>query len=405
MAAALLVATGLPVAAGAIGAPATAAPPGSTPPVAQGLDPSSRASVLQAYQQQWVPAARTTTGWTGSTSPCVPGTDTAKAQAATLTAVNFARGLVGRKAVTMDATLSAAAMKAALISQANNSLNHQPPSTAACWTQAGADASGASNLYGVSTTPAYAATPIESYLDDPGASNTFAAHRRWILFSRLTKVGSGTTTGANALYVIDPTSWLKTVSTKVSAWPSAGYFPASLEPGGRWSLSVPNADFSAATVTVKQGTTVLPTTVTSRTVTGYGDNTLVWSVDPRYDISRGDIAYTVAVTGYTVGGVSKTTKYTTTLFDATVGLTDRHVISFPFPKAKRTGVTFDPGATDSRGLTVYYYSDTPGVCTASQNPNRVTTVAPGTCSIGAFVPHDNRYPDAPTETRTFTVVG
>lgn len=398
LAAAALVLTGPLV---AVATSASAAP---VTPASIGIVPSDRASVLQAYQGTWIPAMRAPVGWTGSVATCTAGTDTAASRTQTLAAVNFARGLVGRRPVKMDATLSARALRAALIVQASGTLDHNPPSTSPCWTKAGAAASGKSDLYGVSPGTITAGTPIEAYLRDDGDGNSFAGHRRSILSAVQTTIGTGTTSGANALYVGDQGSYRpQPAGSAVAAWPSAGYFPASLEPGGRWSVSIPKADFSAATVTVKKGATLLATSVTSRTDNGYGDNTLVWSVDPHYDISQGDRTFTVTVAGYQLGGVAKTTTYKTTLFDATVGMPGRNVISFPWPTPKRVGVTFDPGATDNNGLTVYYFSNTPDVCTATQNPNVVTTLAPGTCSILAFVPEDSRFPERPTETRTFTV--
>ena len=88
---------------------------------------------------------------------------------------------------------------------AQNQLSHNPPNTFACYTENGRNAASKSNLVLASAGPA----AIDQYMEDRGAGNIGAGHRRWILFPRQTVMGSGSVgasaggkRAANALWVI-----------------------------------------------------------------------------------------------------------------------------------------------------------------------------------------------------------
>ena len=287
------------------------------------VDTGSRAAVRQAYVERWLPAVTTPlTPSGGSVAGCDPFTTPATQQAATASAINFARGLVGEGAVRLDPAYDLKAAKAALIMAANRSLSHDPPSSWRCWTQAGHDAAARSNLLlnsGTST----AARVAELYLDDAGGGNTAAGHRRWLLRPEATTMGSGNARGswfANDLYVFTFADDRATAPAKAYyAWPSAGWFPSPLEPGGRWSLSSSTgASFAHASVSVTApGGATVP--LTKRPVAnGYADNTLVWDLGtpPAPVTGTGDATYTVRVTGIT-GGPTSSYAYSVRLFDPT----------------------------------------------------------------------------------------
>jgi len=165
---------------------------------------------------------------------------------------------------------------------ANGTLSHDPPSCWDCWTQAGDDAAGRSNIALSSRTPS-AAGLAERYLDDEGSGNTAVGHRRWLLRPEATTMGSGNAQGSwfgNALYVFTFTDDnAKAPAKRFYAWPSAGWFPSPIEPGGRWSLSSSTgASFAKASVTVT-GPNGASVPLTRRAVaTGCADNTLVWDL-------------------------------------------------------------------------------------------------------------------------------
>ncbi len=288
------------------------------------VDTASRAAVRQAYVDRWLPAVSTTISPAGgSTSACTPYTTSSAQQVATASAINFARGLVGEGAITLDPAYDLRAAKAALIMAANKSLSHDPPASWRCWTQAGHDAAGRSNLQ-LSSGSTTAAGVAELYLDDPGSGNTAAGHRRWLLRPEATTMGSGNARGdwfANDLYVFTFADDNASAPARAYyAWPSAGWFPSPLEPAGRWSLSSSTgASFADATVrmTGPDGGNVA---LTRREVhTGYADNTLVWDLatPPSAVTGTGDATYDVMVSGIT-GGPASTYSYQVRLFDPLV---------------------------------------------------------------------------------------
>lgn len=276
------------------------------------INRQDRASVQSAYVNRLLPALAAPSGWTGNVATCNAGTTTTAHQTATLATVNFFREFVGLTPVTFNSTYSTKAQQAALMMQANNSLSHTPPSTWTCYSADGAAAAGSSNIaLGTTNGP----EAIRLYIADPGTNNTAAGHRRWILDPTRVTMGSGTTGNANALWVFGTTQALPSTPAVV-AWPADGFFPVELEPQGRWSLSIPNANFSSATITVTDnlGTNY---SITKHAVTnGYGQNTVVWQMNGlTYGNGQGDRTFTVTVSGIT-GWTSTSYSYSVKMFDA-----------------------------------------------------------------------------------------
>ena len=277
-----LVVTAAAVVAAALVVPtagaALAQPPGAvTASMTAVIATSSRAAVAHAYRAQYAPAVRVPIGWTGSIVGCRAGHDSAAQAAATLSALNFARRLAGLSPAVLRASYSAKAQQAALVYAANGSLSHTIPSSWKCVTKDAQQAGARSNIaLGVA-----GAKAIGAYLGDAGASNAVVGHRRWILYPSARVFGSGSTATANALWVLgDRAATGHYRDPKWVSWPSAGYFPTQLEPGGRWSLSSDRYgdDFSAATVTVTTAAGVALPVRLQKPVAGYGNATLVWQV-------------------------------------------------------------------------------------------------------------------------------
>ncbi|MFN8016713.1 MAG: DUF4214 domain-containing protein [Acidimicrobiales bacterium] len=282
---------------------ATVAPAAATAPVVSPtIDPFDRASVLDAYQSTLVAARDVPTGWTGSTATCTKGTESAASIDATRAAVNFYRGLVGLPGVTEDPDKDSKALAAALMMQANGTIDHEPPTSWACYTADGADGANNSNL----AKNAVGARAVDLAMVDPGASNVVAGHRRWILYPPTTSIGTGSTASYNALYVIPDPPYTRPVGAQWIAWPNAGYVPKSLVPT-LFSLSsnvYPLADYSKATVTVKVGGTALPVTVHAPEG-GYGDDALTWDVTlpADYYLNDADVRFDITVSGIVAVGI------------------------------------------------------------------------------------------------------
>ncbi|HEU0131786.1 MAG TPA: MBG domain-containing protein [Mycobacteriales bacterium] len=362
------------------------------------IDNGTRASVRAAYLDRMVPALAVPTGWTGSTATCTPGAPSAAAQQATLDAINFARDLAGVAPVTFDAALSAKAQAAALIMDAAGALSHDPPSTWPCWTSQGHDGASHSNL----ALGASAARAIDLYLSDVGIAS--AGHRRWVLSPQVSVMGSGSTSRAHALDVLDGFDWSASGGPEWTAWPTEGYFPQQLEPGGQWSLSSGDSatDFSGATVTVLRNGTSLPVTLYP-VANGYGSNTLVWSLDPGYALRRRDQRYDVTVSGIVRNGVTLSHAYSVTLFDADID-PDQTIAFAPLADRTYGDAPVALSATASSGLPVTFSSLTPQVCaTGGTRGATLTLRASGTCTVAADQPGDDLRNPAPRVTRSFAV--
>lgn len=168
-----------------------------------------------------------------------------------------------------------------------------------------------SNLYvGVGT------DPISYYLDDPAFSD---AENRWYLLRPETKLmgsgaaGSEKTTVSHAL-----TIWEDSYDTtgKLTAWPSAGYFPTELLPTSkRWSLqSTGTVDLSAATVTVTGPSGQIRTTISARL-----SDMLVWNMPALAEVKgSGTVTYTVKVSGIR-GGATSSHSYDVRVIDGDLG--------------------------------------------------------------------------------------
>jgi|TARA_B100000959_G_scaffold280401_1_gene342150 uncharacterized protein YkwD len=215
-------------------------------------------------------------GWTGDVITCNPGTISTLSLDNTLDRINYFRDLVGLPSnITFDPLLNQKCQEAALMMDANNSVNHNPPPTWLCYTTNGDDAAGSSNLASGSNS----SSSITRYISDHGVNNTAVGHRRRILYTRANIFGTGSTYTKNALWVIN--NFITPAPVPFVAYPSPGFFPGPLV-FGRWSFSIQNADFSLTTISMtnEQGINI-PLTIEPIT-NGYGDNTIVWVPDPSY---------------------------------------------------------------------------------------------------------------------------
>lgn len=306
--------------------PVSAAPAAAAS--ANAVDTTSRAAVQAAYLSRWLPSAGAAVTSTAMASSCSAGAVSPATEAATLSAMNLVRGLAQLDAVTTTPVLAARAQAAALVFARNDTISHYPPSSWPCWTSDAATAAASSNI-GISwgRTPT-AADNINGYLTERNGDTTNLGHRRWILYPQLSTTGVGVadnpatgsiyrTNSANVLYVLgDAGRNAAAASPSWVAWPTAGYFPAQLEPGGLWSLSSTSsgASFAAAQVTVTGPGG--PLAVTRRTTAnGYGNPTLAFTVSGVTAPAGGaEAIYTVSVTGIT--GVAATSHtYQVRLFD------------------------------------------------------------------------------------------
>ncbi|HEY4156945.1 MAG TPA: CAP domain-containing protein, partial [Polyangiaceae bacterium] len=220
----------------------------------------------------------------------------ANARANALRVVNLYRFLAALPEVTTDPTLDASDQQCALMMLANNTLSHTPPTTWTCFTQAGADAAGSSNI---SSGPAVGS--VDSYMIDDGNPTTLG-HRRWVLSNSLGPIGIGGTNKASCMHTLNGTgkagkAWM--------AWPSAGTIPLQALNGARnqsvditgWSIQSEKIDLSAAQVTVMMDGAAQPVTVT-QLLANYGTKYAIDFIPQGWKTQAGK-TYSVSVSGVT----------------------------------------------------------------------------------------------------------
>lgn len=280
------------------------------------IDTSSAQAVTDAYQTVYVPAMNDSVQWTGSINGCNAGTTSSQSQQKTLDIINFDRQLAGLDPITLDGALSAKAQAAALVMSANNALTHDVPSNWTCYTSTAHAAAASSDLYlGQS-----GAKAIAGYMVDPGSANSAVGHRRWILYPPTRTMGTGSTESSaskpssNALYVFGKMAGSGYSNPRWVGWPSKGYFPAELEPNGKWSLSGSVGhtwNFGHVTIRVTDSKGHRLTVKKYAGAHGYGADTLVFQVSGLTLPSvGGETDYTVSVTGVRVARHVVSTTYT-----------------------------------------------------------------------------------------------
>jgi hypothetical protein len=289
------------------------------------IDPQNRNQVAQAYQTIYVPEGNVPIGWNGNVGSCNAGTTSGAYESATIERVNFYRALSGLPGTVglFSEPEGTDTQAAALIFSANQSLSHSPPSNWLCWTQAGADGAGNSNIaLGFGNDAAAGPGAVDLYMDDGGAGNTAAGHRRWVLFPPQAQMASGSIPynpqwASNALWVLGPFGSRPPTPNGV-AWPPRGYVPWQLLPAdsNRWSFSFPNASFSNASVTMTRNGQSLGAPAYESVQNGYGDNTLVWLPQGvTYTQPAQDVTYHVVVSGMTGSGVPSSIAYDVVVID------------------------------------------------------------------------------------------
>ncbi len=310
--------------------PARAAPDDVLPragrgPLASGdggftVDTSSREQVRLFYQTVHASTQGVPAGWTGDIATCAPGDTSAQHKAAVLRRLNWYRAMAGVPAsIRFDPALNAKAQETALWMARNQRISHFPPSGTPCFSETVAATAAKSNL----ALGTLGVASLHAYMEDAGEFNGVVGHRRWLLYPQTQIMGVGDVENGwnyNTLWVQDANLWAPRPATRDGfvAWPPKGYVPFT-EVYPRWSLSYPNANFSAATVTMLENG--VPMATVKETVgNGYGENTLVWrpaaySDGARWTRPASDTTYTITIGNLTGPGVPSSITYSTTVFD------------------------------------------------------------------------------------------
>ncbi|MEH3036952.1 MAG: CAP domain-containing protein [Sphingomonas adhaesiva] len=273
-----------------------------------------------------------------ATAPDVPncraGVLNASVRADVLTRLNALRAIHHLPAVTYADADEEQATQAALLMAANGKLDHFPTSAWTCYTENGRKGAGSSNLYGGLIASNLAFYSEDAYLAGwmIETSNIVAnnvGHRRWMLdpflgrisYGRVAQLLSdGRRTDASALKVFDFAGGVPAPGSLPAfvAYPQGDYPARYFDPRALLSFSViadatqrgganATVNFSAATVTVKAGTTTLAVSNITFDNVGYGlPNNIQFNVAGLQD----NVTYEVTVANVTVRGAAKSYTYT-----------------------------------------------------------------------------------------------
>ncbi len=293
------------------------------------VDTSAREEVRSFYNAIYPVSDGVLMDSTSDVTNCIPGTNAPAFYIAVLRRINWLRALAGIPAsIALDGSYCVQDQQAAVMMSANTNLSHNPPTTWSCYTADGAAAANKSDLYLGNSGPG----AITGYVQDFGGNNAAVGHRRWVLYPQTQMMGTGDVPAqnglfaANATWVVDGNYYGPRPPTRQPfvSWPPPGFAPFPLV-FPRWSLSFPQADFTAATVTMQSNG--VPCSVRLETLeSGIGENTLAWvpaDLDANnsgtvWPFSGADTTYAVAVSNVVIGGVASNFNYTVTVFDPAV---------------------------------------------------------------------------------------
>ena len=287
------------------------------------IDTSNRAGVIAAWTSGMNATDNLPMGWTGQVSGCAAGDVSAVWRTAVFDRINWFRGMAGVPAgIGANTAWSGQNQQAALMMSANQTLNHFPPTSWACYTAAGAEAAGKSNICYLSGFGSRDPGCVAAYVSDTGSNNTAVGHRRWVLYPQSTTMGVGEVnqTGgfgrANATWVVDSSTFSAArpaTRDNFVAWPPKGYVPYQAV-YARWSISYPGANFAGAAVTMSLNGSAVSSTLLA-IQSGFGENTLVWEPSVNLGVAGADANVDVTVSNVVVGGVSQTFQYRVIVFD------------------------------------------------------------------------------------------
>lgn len=267
-----------------------------------------REVAIDDYNNIYLPSAFDVSDmqWTGDVNSCDPGTISQSVKDKITQRINYFRALVGvTNNITLDATKNGKCQEAALMQNANGTLDHctgmngAPCNNWNCSTADAIEASQKSNL-GAGNWTSF--NPINQWIQDSGNGNQALGHRRWILYSRAQEMGIGLTPNYSAQWVIGDFTPTATYDEFI-AYPPNGYIIRDLV-YARWSFNIPGADFSSATVTITdQDNNNVPVNIISING-GFGDPVIAFEPVGIITDSDEDVKYTVTVAN--IAGAAQT---------------------------------------------------------------------------------------------------
>jgi uncharacterized protein YkwD len=235
------------------------------------FQPRSAAEVCERWRSDY-PATATSSFSRGS-SDCDAGAIAPAAHEDAIRRLNLYRWLAGQSPVTVSDANARLAQSAALMMNANQALNHAPPTSWKCHSREGAQAAGSSNLaLGIRT----AAEAIDLYVADNGVDSL--GHRRWALHPDLGEVGIGHYGTGNAMWVFGRQSGA--LQPEFVTYPATGVVPAASVFSTKWSFARKQLGQGRLSVRVAKvgasGPENWKSASSSRTPDGFGYDTIAF---------------------------------------------------------------------------------------------------------------------------------
>jgi hypothetical protein len=233
--------------------------------------------------------------WSGSIASCDPGDISSEGRENALRIFNLYRWLADLPLVETEAERDQQAQACALMMDANDTLDHEPPESWTCWSETGAQGARTSNI-----SSGAGVQSVDGYMLDPGNETTMG-HRRIVLSNWLGPIGLGST-GENGASCMQNIGGTGDAGKEWVAWPPPGAFPlqaysstwSSLGNTG-WSVQSERIDLSAASVSVTMGGE--PRAVDVSPLDGnYGSTNAIRIVPNGWDVAAGE-TYDVQLTG------------------------------------------------------------------------------------------------------------
>jgi len=248
--------------------------------------------------------------WSGNEPSCDPGAVPQKTIDKIVMRIEYFRRAAGlTNSILENKTKSEKAQHAALMMKSNGTLNHSPPDSWKCYTEAGKSGAGNSLL-----TQSKNAEAIDSYMRDAGSANGPVGHRRWLLWPKLQEIGIGNTNTTNAIWVLGNAGTPPSDAPEFISWPPKGYAPKQLA-HQRWSFSIANADFTATSVSMKNQNNQSVELTIEELNNSYGDRTIVWVPSINTNALMEDTVFTVSIENVGIGNALKNFDYEVILFD------------------------------------------------------------------------------------------
>lgn len=273
---------------------------------------SARSSAKKLYEDYYLGAKSTPTdtAWSGNEASCDAGDVPKATKDKIIMRLAYFRKAVGlNNSISENTTKSEKAQDAALMMKSNGTLDHFPPNSWSCYSEAGKEGAGNSLLTQYKNSEA-----IDSYIRDYGSENGPVGHRRWLLWPKLQEIGIGNTDTTNALWVLGNAGTPPADAPEFIAWPPKGYTPKQLA-YQRWSFSIVGADFNSTSISMRDENNQTVGLEIEELNTQFGDRTIVWVPSINTSNLSEDALYTINIKDVGINGQMETFEYEVTLFD------------------------------------------------------------------------------------------